>query len=174
MLLTSFDIGFAPNPCPRKLGAPQETHQRTGPLREFEPEEQLRFAAERPDRSRALRRIWRAFRGRRHDLVREADAGNPHVRFDERRLESESWRGVRHRPRAKAHRERLPPSAYRHRASRGLCKAPGSASEAPSPRSIVRHGNAFWVTNLGRPPAYDEPAVLTPRVPVQEQAVRPD
>ena len=26
----------------------------------------------------------RAFRGRRHDLVRKPDAGNPHVRFDER------------------------------------------------------------------------------------------
>ena len=26
-----------------------------------------------------------AFRGRRHDLVRKPDAGNPHVRFDERR-----------------------------------------------------------------------------------------
>ena len=44
----------------------------------------------------------RAFRGRRHDLVREPDAGDPHVRFDERRLETESWRGVRHRHRAKA------------------------------------------------------------------------
>ena len=37
--------------------------------------------------SRALERARRAFRGRRHDLVREPDAGNPHVRFDERRLE---------------------------------------------------------------------------------------
>ena len=39
--------------------------------------------------SRALRRARRAFRGRRHDLVREPDAGDLHVRFDERRLETE-------------------------------------------------------------------------------------
>ena len=56
---------------------------------------------------------------RRHDLVREPDAGNLHVRFDERRLETEPWRGVRHR-----HRRKPPgtatPSAYRHRASRRL------------------------------------------------------
>ncbi len=32
---------------------------------------------------------WQAaFRGRRHDLVRKPDAGNPHVRFDERGLET--------------------------------------------------------------------------------------
>ena len=41
------------------------------------------------------------------------------VRFDERRLETEPWRGVRHR-----HRRKPPgtatPSAYRHRASRRL------------------------------------------------------
>ena len=49
--------------------------------------------------SRTLRRVRRAFRGRRHDLVREPDAGNLHVRFDERRLETETWRGVRHRHR---------------------------------------------------------------------------
>ena len=46
-------------------------------------------------------------------LVREPDAGDPHVRFDERRLETESRRGVRHRPRAKAagtsYPLRLPP-----------------------------------------------------------------
>ena len=29
-----------------------------------------------------------AFRGRRHDLVREPCAGNPHARFDERGLET--------------------------------------------------------------------------------------
>ena len=29
-----------------------------------------------------------AFRGRRHDLVREPDAGKPQVRFDERELET--------------------------------------------------------------------------------------
>ena len=63
--------------------------------------------------SPALRCARRASRGRRHDLVREPDAGNPHVRFDERRLETESWRGVRHRRSAKAagngYPLRLPP-----------------------------------------------------------------
>ena len=47
--------------------------------------------------SRALDRERRAFRGGRHDLVREPDAGDSHVWFDERRLETELWRGVRHR-----------------------------------------------------------------------------
>ena len=32
-----------------------------------------------------------AFRARRHDLVRKPDAGNPHVRFDERGLETWPW-----------------------------------------------------------------------------------
>ena len=53
------------------------------------------------------------------DLVREPDAGNPHVRFDERRLETESWRGVRRRRRRKPPGTATP-SAYRHRASRRL------------------------------------------------------
>jgi hypothetical protein len=33
---------------------------------------------------------------------REPDAGDPHVRFDERRLETELWEGLRHRHEAKA------------------------------------------------------------------------
>ena len=69
--------------------------------------------------SRALVDVRRAFRGRKHDLVREPDAGDLHVRFDERRLETESRRGVRHR-----HRRKSPgtvtPCAYHHRASRRL------------------------------------------------------
>ena len=32
----------------------------------------------------------------------EPDAVVPHVRFDERRLETEPWSGLRHRPTAKA------------------------------------------------------------------------
>ena len=47
--------------------------------------------------SRSFNRERRAFRGRRHDLVREPDAGGLHVRIDERRLETGLWRGVRHR-----------------------------------------------------------------------------
>ena len=65
----------------------------------------------------------RVFRGRRHDLVREPDAENSHVRFDERRLETEPWQGLRHRLRAKAAGNGYPPSAYRHRASRRLYRA---------------------------------------------------
>ena len=41
--------------------------------------------------SPALRRGPGAFRTRRHDLVRKPDAGNPHVRFDERGLETRPW-----------------------------------------------------------------------------------
>ena len=41
--------------------------------------------------SPALRRGPWAFRMRRHDLVRKPDAGNPHVRFDERGLETRPW-----------------------------------------------------------------------------------
>ena len=47
--------------------------------------------------SRSFNRERRAFRGRRHDLVRELDAGGLHVRIDERRPETGLWRGVRHR-----------------------------------------------------------------------------
>jgi hypothetical protein len=35
-------------------------------------------------------------------LVGKPDAGNPHVRFDERRLETEPWPELRHRQLAKA------------------------------------------------------------------------
>ena len=42
--------------------------------------------------SSACRCFPRAFRGRRHDVsVREPDAGDPHVRFDERDVETELW-----------------------------------------------------------------------------------
>ena len=73
--------------------------------------------------SPALLRERPAFRGRRHDLVREPDAGKPHVRFDERRLETEPRRGVRHRL-GESGRQQLPPSSYRHRASRRLYRSP--------------------------------------------------
>ena len=41
--------------------------------------------------SLACRRGPWAFRTRRHDPVRKPDAGNPHVRFDERGLETRPW-----------------------------------------------------------------------------------
>ena len=85
--------------------------------------------------SRSLVRERRAFRGRRHDLVREPDAGDLHIRFDERRLETEPWRGVRHRH-CESRREQLPPSAYRYRASCRLysndCHGPASTDLAPA------------------------------------------
>ena len=43
-------------------------------------------------------------------LPRKPDAGNPHVRFGERRVETELGRGVRHRHGAKAAGQLLPPS----------------------------------------------------------------
>ena len=54
-----------------------------------------------------------------HDPTGEPDAGEPPVRFGERRLETEPWRGVRHRH-CESCREQLPPSAYRYRVSRRL------------------------------------------------------
>ena len=51
----------------------------------------------------------------------------------ERRLETEPWRGVRHRH-GESRREQLPPSAYRHRASRRLYPFP-----QPTPRRLQPH-----------------------------------
>ena len=98
--------------------------------------------------SRTLRRAQRASRGRRHDLVREPDAGNPHVRFDERRLETEPRGGVRHRHRTAT------PSTYRHRASRRLYPPPAN--------------NPLWPRLLGKCPTADPaypagPEVVDPR-----------
>ncbi len=61
----------------------------------------------------ATRRLRQWLCRKHRALVREPDAGDPHVRFDERRLETESWRGVRHRHRAKAagNSYPLPPTA---------------------------------------------------------------
>ena len=76
--------------------------------------------------SRASNCERRAFRGRRHDLVREPDAGDLHVRIDERRLETESWRGVRHR-----HQRKPPATAtpYRLPLPRQLPTLPFSATD---------------------------------------------
>ncbi len=96
--------------------------------------------------SRALRSARRAFRGRRHDLVREPDAGNPHIRFDERRLETEPRQGVRHRHRAKAAgnsypHPRLPPprqsSPLQMTLSGGLCR-PGLLEAAAELAAAAR------------------------------------
>ncbi len=47
----------------------------------------------------------------RKNLIREPDAGNPHVRFDERGRETGSCDGLRHRLPAKAAGQRLLPIA---------------------------------------------------------------
>ena len=62
---------------------------------------------ETPNSSRSVRTLQtalhaKAFRGRRHDLVREPGAGKPHARFDERGEETWLRWGLRHRLRAKA------------------------------------------------------------------------
>ena len=85
--------------------------------------------------SRAFKRERRVFRGRRHDLVREPDAGDLHVPIDERRMDAGLRRGVRHRHR-ESRRQQLPPSAYRYRASCRLYTMP-----LPGTRSTSRWGS---------------------------------
>ena len=74
-----------------------------------------------------------------HDPTGEPDAGEPPVRFGERRLETEPWRGVRHRH-CESCREQLPPSAYRYRASYRLYSI---ATQRPL-RHSVRAGLGIW------------------------------
>ncbi len=45
---------------------------------------------------------WRATDSQHMNPVREPDAGKPHVRFDERRPETEPWNRLRHQHKAKA------------------------------------------------------------------------
>jgi hypothetical protein len=57
--------------------------------------------------------------------VREPDAGNPHVRFDERRRETERWPRLRHRRQGESRRkQRLP---------RPTVTAPAADSTDPAP-----------------------------------------
>ena len=99
--------------------------------------------------SPALFRERRAFRGRRHDLVREPDAGNPPVRFDERRLETEPWRGVRHR-----HQRKLPgtatPYAYRHRDDALVALAHPQSDHRLALRRVVNERLTVWANELAR------------------------
>ena len=85
--------------------------------------------------SRASNCERRAFRGRRHDLVREPDAGDLHVRIDERRLETGLWRGVRHR-----HRRKPPATAtpYRLPLPRQLPTLPFSATDPSWETKVTR------------------------------------
>ena len=115
--------------------------------------------------SRVSKGERRAFRGRRHDLVREPSAGNPPAGFDERRLETGLRRGVRHRHR-ESRRQPLPPIAYRYRASCRLYKnragtfirsvipaPPGNTSSPPgvtSRSSVPCRSQTPWVRRVGK------------------------
>ncbi len=50
----------------------------------------------------------------------EPDAGNPHVRFDERDVETEPWIGTRHRQASESRRQTATPRSCRHRATSRL------------------------------------------------------
>ena len=65
-----------------------------------------------------------------------------HVRFDERRLETESRGGLRHRHRRKPP-ETATPSAYRHRASRRLYPPPANDPRSEAPASAKAAGNGY-------------------------------
>ena len=84
-----------------------------------------------PDSVRKLQTALhaKAFRGRRHDLVREPGAGNPHARFDERGEETSLWWKLRHR-----HLRKPPatatPFTYGRRASPRLYTCEPSADPA--------------------------------------------
>ena len=66
--------------------------------------------------SSALRSERPAFRGRRHDLVRKPDAGNPHVRFDERGCGNAAMARTEAPANGESRRKRLlpAPAAARH------------------------------------------------------------
>ncbi len=59
--------------------------------------------------------------------IGEPDAVTPHVRFDERGMETESWNGLRHRHSDESRRPTATPRSYNHRAI---------------PRLYVRHDGA--------------------------------
>ncbi len=103
------------------------------------------------------------------NLVREPDAGNPHVRFDERRLETEQWRGVRHRRRRKPPGTATP-CAYRHRASRRLYEVPAAFERRCIPpdravRTDCLQSAVAIMLNMRPPHALSGTGVLCPRAP---------
>ena len=89
-----------------------------------------------------------------HDPTGEPDAVNPPVRFGERRLETEPWRGVRHRH-CESRRQQLPPSAYRYRASRRLYPFP-----ATDPNELIP---PFWESHYSSLRSLLESSVPTGR-----------
>ena len=86
------------------------------------------------------------------NLVREPDTGNPSVRFDERRLETEPRRGVRHRH-CESRRQQLPPFAYRHRASRRLYNFPLNDSSVPFCQGLPGSMNAVSISTVCNQPS---------------------
>ena len=82
-----------------------------------------------------------------HDPTGEPGAGKPHARFDERRLETEPWRGLRHR----------------HRESAGNSDSPRPTATAPvvdSTRMILLEGKIGDFSLLDA-----DPCVVTGRTP---------
>ena len=82
-------------------------------------------------------------------IERKPDAVIPHVRFDERRLETELRRELRHRHRRKPS-ETVRLAAYGHRASRQLYWRAGFESGALRPMSCTRRASPCHV-NIGAP-----------------------
>ena len=129
-----------------------------------------------PERVRRLQAALHAKNGRRHDLIREPDAEDPHVRFDERRLETELWRGVRHRH-CESRRETTTPTDLTppHQSlillNRRVCRSSGgvqcckSTSELSFATFVAVHGegqSAGWANNA--PGALDESTTGTARL----------
>ena len=73
--------------------------------------------------------------------VGKPDAGNPHVRFDERRLETELWRELRHRHGRKPPANSTPRSLRPPRQSSTLQLMPSCSSNRPTDArlSFIRH-----------------------------------
>jgi hypothetical protein len=89
--------------------------------------------------------------------VGEPDAGNPHVRFDERRRETASWCGLRHRRSAKAAGPATPrtcPDRARLRLYREEQRSPrGCIARRMQPdfhHGLLRTGRAGWAGRAGR------------------------
>src|SRR5271155_1510565 len=79
---------------------------------------------------------------RRFDGAGKPDAGNPHVRFDERRLETEPRSELRHRQCAKAAGEQPLLGTYSHCASRRLyCATPAHGAPTIRSRTLPRRKN---------------------------------
>jgi len=73
--------------------------------------------------------------------VGKPDAGDPHVRFDEREEETEPWRGLRHRHLAKAAGQQLFPTPSATASLLDSTKATISSTVASSQRTNPLRGS---------------------------------